>query len=411
MRTTVSGVSRRILVLNIPASGHIFPTLAVVAELVGRGNRVIYPAVGDFAELVAEAGAEVVPYRSVDPVAVVAGKNSDRAPVLFLEESLAVLDAAAEYLGGDAPDLVAYDTVVRPAGRVLAKRWAKPAVELYPVFASNEHYSFAAKMMEASGLMPGAPGASGVAGVAAGPPPAVVEFGEKVARLLAANGISTPVGEFMAQPEELSIVFLPREFQPAGDTFDERFSFVGPCLSERRFLGEWQPPEGASRLVLISAGTVNNKDAGFFKAAVGAVADLPWHAVIGIGNGIDPDQLGPLPENVTVRKWVPYLRVLEHAELAVTNAGMGGIMEALSWGRPLIVVPSFPDAMPNADRLVELGLGQAIRPADLSADRLRAAILAVAADEGMRHRAQRMRAHIRDAGGAVRAAAEIEKLL
>lgn len=162
-------------------------------------------------------------------------------------------------------------------------------------------------------------------------------------------------------------------------------------------------------MILFSAGTVHNKDIRFFEAAIGAVADLPWHAVISIGNSIDPDQLGPLPENVTVRNWIPHLTVLEHAELAVTNAGMGGIMEALSWGRPLIVVPSFPDVMPNADRLTELGLGQAIRPADLSADRLRAAITAVAGDEGMRHRAQRMRAHIKNAGGAARAATEIEK--
>jgi hypothetical protein len=36
---------------------------------------------------------------------------------------------------------------------------------------------------------------------------------------------------------DLNIVFLPRAFQPAGETFDERFVFVGPSLWPH--LHEW----------------------------------------------------------------------------------------------------------------------------------------------------------------------------
>ena len=43
--------------------------------------------------------------------------------------------------------------------------------------------------------------------------------------------------EQLAQPAQLQ--------GPEGDTFDERFAFVGPCLTERPFQGTWAPPGDA----------------------------------------------------------------------------------------------------------------------------------------------------------------------
>ncbi|MEU7384789.1 MULTISPECIES: macrolide family glycosyltransferase [unclassified Streptomyces] len=388
-------MGHHVLIHSIPANGHVLPTLAIVAELVRKGHRVTYPMVGDFARMVESVGATVLPYDSVDPVSVVSGPESGRAPLVFLEENLAQIAAAEKHLADDVPDLVLYDGVAMQAGRVLAKRWSRPAVRLSPVFASNEHYSFVQKMMEAAG-----PVDMGT--------DAMAEFGEKLGRLLLTNGFEESVQEFMAHVEDLTIVLVPRAFQPAGDTFDERFAFVGPCLADRDFLGEWHPPVSGLPTALVSLGTVNNRDAGFFKATIDAFTDLPWHAVVSVGNGIDPAELGDLPDNVEVRRWVPHLTVLEHAELAVTHAGMGGVMEALRWGRPMVAVPPFPDVVPNAERLAELELGVVLRPADVTAERLRNAILRVSGDKEIVNRTREMSERIREAGGAREVVARIE---
>ncbi|RZS36328.1 dTDP-L-oleandrosyltransferase [Herbihabitans rhizosphaerae] len=388
----------RILFLSIPASGHVFPTISIVDELVKRRNEVHYTAVGQHAETIAETGATVISYDSVDPVSVVTSDDSGRAPLAFLQENIAMLGAIESHFGENPPDLIAYDGVAAQAGRVLAKKWDRPAVQLSPVFASNEHYSFVEKMMEAAGPVDTAN-------------PAMAGFGRLLGELLASNGLEVSIPEFMQATENLNIVFVPREFQPMGETFDERFVFVGPCLGERAFLGEWEPPQDDRPLVLVSLGTVNNRDASFFGRCVEAFGDLPWRVVISVGGGIDPATLGPLPDNVEVHRFIPHLKVLEHASAAVIHGGMGTLMETLHFGCPTVVVPPFPDVIPNADRVAELKLGIALRPDDLTPERLRAALLEVVEDRTVLERLAEMRAHTRAAGGAVRAADEIEAYL
>ncbi len=52
-----------LIVLNIASFGHINPTLPLVAELVKRGERVIYYSIEPFREIVEGSGAE---YRAYD---------------------------------------------------------------------------------------------------------------------------------------------------------------------------------------------------------------------------------------------------------------------------------------------------------------------------------------------------------
>ncbi|MFD5269969.1 macrolide family glycosyltransferase [Streptomyces sp. NPDC058335] len=389
-------MTMRILIANIPAGGHIYPTLAMVGELARRGHEITYATVNEYAALVAQAGATPLAYPTVDPFAVVGGKDSDRAPLLFLEENLAILEAAEAHFADQAPDLVVYDGVAAQAGRILARAWGVPAVQLSPVFASNESYSYARAMMEAAGVGD------------APPSEAIMQFGARMGELLASRGVEQSMQDFMMAVEDFNVVFGPRAFQPRGETFDERFAFVGPCLGERSFLGDWSPRDDGLPLALVSLGTSYNNDPEFFRTCARAFDGLPWRAVMSVGDGIDPDTLGPLPANVEVHRWVPHLKVLEHADLFVTHGGMGSVMEALHWGCPLLVVPPWPDVVPNADRIVELGLGTSLRPADLDVDLLRKQLVRTANDPQVRARVQDMRRHTREAGGAVRAADEIE---
>jgi UDP:flavonoid glycosyltransferase YjiC (YdhE family) len=57
------------LFANIPAHGHVNPTLPLVAELRARGEEVDYALPTEYAAAVTHAGARHVPYSSLEPVA------------------------------------------------------------------------------------------------------------------------------------------------------------------------------------------------------------------------------------------------------------------------------------------------------------------------------------------------------
>lgn len=109
-------------------------------------------------------------------------------------------------------------------------------------------------------------------------------------------------------------------------------------------------------------------------------------------------------------RWLPHPVVLRHADVLVCHGGMGSVMEALYFATPVVAVPtqSFELAL-TAGRLDELGLGRMINGDRLTAHTLAAAVGGIMADPESPERMARMRASIREAGGAVRAAGLLEQ--
>lgn len=137
-------------------------------------------------------------------------------------------------------------------------------------------------------------------------------------------------------------------------------------------------------------GTLYNDQADFFRTCVRAFEGRPWHAVITVGNGADPGQLGPLPRNVEAHAWIPQLAALRRAEVFVTAAGLGSMMESLYAGTPPVLVPLVPETRVLSRRAAELGLGTLLDPAGITADTLLDAVERTAADAGLRERVGRM---------------------
>ncbi|MGX7825637.1 macrolide family glycosyltransferase [Actinokineospora sp. 24-640] len=390
-------MQRHFLFLCHPDHGHVIPNLAMVTELVRRGHRVTYLTAASMAGIVTDAGATAVTYESryrdadFHKVAEDPGYLMD----LLLDESAAMLATPVE-----KPDVVVYDTSILFAGRVLARKLGVPAVQVIPVFASNEHFSYLNAMYNPDSPATEKP---------AEPPAWVMSTMQRIGGLLAEHGVAASPPELWFEVPPLSLVTVPREFQYAGETFDERFAFVGPCVGDRGFLGSWSPPSSGLPVVLVSLGAVFNEHADFFRTCVEAFRGQPWHAVMTVADGLDPAELGELPPNVEVHRFVPHVAVLEHASLCVTHAGMGTAMEALRAGVPMVCVPTSALDRPTAKRVTDLGLGAALDPNSLSGDDLVAAITAVMGDPATAANATAMAAAIADAGGAGRAADEIER--
>jgi MGT family glycosyltransferase len=111
---------------------------------------------------------------------------------------------------------------------------------------------------------------------------------------------------------------------------------------------------------------------------------------------------------VEAHRWVAHGDVLPHCSVFLCQGGMGSLMEALSFGVPVIAVPHHPEQHINARQIRRLGLGASLDKETVTAERIRDTVLAVDRDDAVRRRVQLMRREVHAAGGAVRAADEIE---
>jgi MGT family glycosyltransferase len=392
-------MGRRILMLSEATAGHVMPWVALAGELVSRGHRVSYVTTDEYAAPFKRAGVEVLPYATTaEPSSPGEYAGPFDTLVWDLKENSAIADAVKSQFDDDPPDLVLYDTTAAYAGRVLSRGWQRPAVMLSPTFAEGPHYLLLQEIGDRSPK-----GGDYLSGLG--------KYMAEMGRFVSTYGANVKVtdGLFMSF-EAMTIVNMPREFQVSGDTFDERWVFAGPLLDDRAFQGQWEPP-GDDPVLLVSFGSQNYEgQQTFLETCVSAFSGLDWHVVICTGQQLEPADLGPLPPNIEAHQHVPQLAILKKAKLLVSHAGMGTTMEALATGVPILGFPQTPEMSINADRIAELGLGRQGTP-DISAGELRAAVLEVAGDASVARALAEMREHIKKAGGAPRAADEIEAYL
>ncbi|GAA4895781.1 macrolide-inactivating glycosyltransferase [Streptomyces coeruleoprunus] len=385
-----------IAMFSIAAHGHVNPSLEVIRELGARGHRVSYAIPAAFADKVAATGAEPVIYHSTlptdeDPDAWGTELVDNLEP--FLDDAVQALPRLADAFAGDEPDLVLHDITSYPA-RVLAHRWGVPAVSLSPNLVAWDGYEEEVGVPMTAQLLATERGRA---------------YHARFTAWLAENGIDSGPEAFTARPRR-SLVLIPKALQPYADRVDESVhTFVGACQGDRAEQGDWQRPDGAERVLLVSLGSANTKQPAFYRDCVKAFGDLPgWHVVLQIGRYVDPAELGDVPGNIEVHPWVPQLAVLRQADAFITHAGAGGSQEGLATGTPMVAVPLMTDQFGNADMLVGLGVARRLSMADATADDLRTAVLELADDPEVARRLDTIRAQMAEEGGTRRAADLIE---
>jgi MGT family glycosyltransferase len=425
--------------LNVPAHGHVNPTLAVAQELVRRGERVIYYLSEDFRAAIEAMGATFRGYASESQMAHVqlqgnvtpGSMPASPLPLMMVNESAGVLPQVIERIRADQPNYILYDTMCLWA-KIAARALRVPAILFLPTYASNSQFNLGRMMgagiSEHSSAMSTNPAAgvlmgpaqdstknAGASSTAANGPAMNVsaffsafrQVDGRLAELCRAYGVEPfPAQEMFQGSEMLNIVFLPKEFQPRGETFDEqRFVFVGPSIQPRLDESHFPFEQLTGRTTLyISLGTVFNNQAAFYNMCFAALKDEPWQVVLSTGRRLDPTILDPIPANFLVRPQVPQLEVLQQTSLFVTHCGMNSTMESLYYGVPMVGVPQMAEQMVTARRIQEFGLGTALDKNTLTVEQLHATIKAVLSNADTRTNVQAMQKHVRNAGGYRRAA-------
>jgi MGT family glycosyltransferase len=403
----------KILVFNVPAHGHVNPTLPVVRELVSRGEQVAYYLTDEFEPQIQQTGAE---FRRIENTQMGSGPPSgvttmgQTDPAIrrqmmaaffprMMADGLRLVPGLVDRVRAENADCAVYDPFC-PWGRALAATLGLPAVAFVPSYAMTENFPLVWRI-------------SSIFEEQTSPEAeeAMSDFRDVSQQLQDRYGlVPLRITDPFISAEALNVVTMPRQFQPDAASLDERYVFVGPSISPRSDASGLPLDQLADNQTLyVSLGTIFNANPEFFAACFDAFADGDWRVVVSVGTRIDPSTLVQVPNNFLVRPHVPQLEVLEHTDVFVTHGGMNSVMEAIYYGVPMVVVPQQPEQAITAARVTELGLGIALEPGQVSAGALRDAVTTISDDADYRSRLAHMQQAARDAGGYLRAADAIQQ--
>lgn len=217
---------------------------------------------------------------------------------------------------------------------------------------------------------------------------------------------------------------MPLYLVPSTPLFDRERSdlprsvhYVGPCQWDRPLDAAtlpWLTDLSRERpLVYVTEGTMHSKSAMLLRSALQGLATAPVRVVATTGRHRDPAtlELGVVPSNARVERFVPHSDLFPRTDVVVTTGGTGTILSALSAGIPLVVVPTAWDQPENAWRLVEAGAGVRIPPSRCTPDTVRAAVDRVLGDPSFAQHARRLGTDFARHRGAAEAADLLEGLI
>ena len=336
----------------IPAHGHTNPTLGVVRELVSRGHEVWYYSYNMMREKIEATGAKFISCDDYDMEQKLNPKDAERigkdlafSTQILVDTTLALDDKVCADMEQFCPDCIVADSMA-VWGKAAAMKLGVQFVSSTTTFAFNEH---SAKIMKQS------------AGEVVRMILAMPKIMKHIKRLQAKGYPIKNVLDILQNDNDThTIVYTSTEFQPCAETFSDKYAFVGPSI---RPVGD-EFAKQKETLVYISMGTVNNDMVPLYKNCIDALAHTEYQVVLSVGNLVQIDTFGILPDNISVCEHVDQIAVLQKADVFLSHCGMNSVNESLYFGVPLLMLPQTTEQGGVAERVRELGAGMKLQKHD-----------------------------------------------
>jgi MGT family glycosyltransferase len=393
------------LFFNVPAHGHVNPSLPLVAELVRRGHHITYFITESYRARVEATGAVFQAYTAVhDDYFEARGLDGSRpqlAACTLITTAEEILPELLDTVRRAQPDYILFDGMC-PWGQIAAQISGVPAVASLSLMAlGSPRILLNWRILRLFFPMLIRDIDKGLEA-------------NKRSRALGKKYSIPPLGlaSILSAPGDISISYTSSYFQPFASTVSDTIRFVGRTTSDMPAAESFPFAQAQGRpLIYVSLGTVINDAPEFFRTCINALANRDEFVIMSTGNRLNPDSFGELPENISIHSWVPQLDVLKRAALFITHAGLGSVHDGLYFGVPLLLVPQQEEQTLNALRVVELGAGLTLKKAQVNVETIRASVERLLTDPHFTVEAKRIGDTFRAAGGVARAADEIEILL
>ena len=386
----------KIVFFCIPAHGHTNPTLGVVRELVSRGHQVWYYSYNVMREKIESAGATFISCDNYDVEQNLSAKDSVRlgkdlafSTKILVDTTLALNDKVCKEMEELKPDCIVADSMAL-WGKAVALKLGIPFVSSTTTFAFNQH---SARIMK-QGL-----------GDLFKMLFAMPKTSKQVKRLkdkgYPVNNILDIIGN---DDNTHTIVYTSPEFQPCSETFSDKYVFVGPSVR----LATNEIEKKRDKLVYISMGTVNNDMTEFYKTCINALKNTDYQVIISVGNLVSIDELGNIPENISVYPHVDQIAVLKKTDVFLSHCGMNSVNESLYFEVPLVMFPQTSEQKGVAARVDQLGAGMKLDKSD--AGSILNTINKVSSDSSYKRNARKIAEGFKRCSGAKQAADKIIKV-
>jgi len=375
----------RILWLNWSGGGNLPPSLGIARALTGRGHAVSFAGRPEMVPRVEQAGFRAIELtRAYEQAARYPQKWIPKA-ASFLT-SPAVAEQIRALVASEIPDIAIIDAMF-PAALSEAACFDCPTVVI--------SHTAVFRLME--------------------------PWRKVIATVV---GMRTEAG-FVPLPADLDTLWMSRDRilvstlkalddAPVELAHAGKIRHVGPVLERERHGVRVPLPwrdEDPTPIVLVSFSTAPEQgSAAKFQNAIDALATLPVHGVVTVGDSIDAAAVKPA-ENVAVFATADHDDLMRRAALVVTHGGHGTFMRALTHGLPMVLIPGMAhDQASNAAAAEDWGVGLAL-PGDADAEMMRSTIQKVLASPTYRKKSLEISRLLAGVDGAGNAANEIEQML
>lgn len=166
--------------------------------------------------------------------------------------------------------------------------------------------------------------------------------------------------------------------------------------------------------VYATLGTVNNSRNDILAAILEGLREEPINLILTVGRNRDPVEFGEQSPHVHIERYVPQNLLLPHCDLVVNHGGSGTMLDALSHGLPMVMIPMAADQPINAHLCARLGVARVVTPEGRTQQELthaiRNATREVLPNPAYREAAQRLQKEIEDLPGLEYPVALLETL-
>ena len=335
----------------------------VIRALAASGHDLVYYNSAEF------RFSEAVPYRVVPYPARFDGYYAGRIDKdtsyfqfggILLGAADGLLDFLLEEARRERPDFILHSHLA-VWGKLLARRLGLPAITLYSTFVLDQRI-----------MLPFFRRINAGKSHATDKVHEAVNFHRKYHALYTRLDIEgkPDLWDVYINKGQLNISFILETFQPSRELFGEEFRFVGSPLAGERH----DDAPSLRELIYVAMGTIVNKDIPLYKICLDVLKECPLPAVVSLGPGIDPAELGPIPGHVRVVPFANQQQLLEKAVVFITRGGMASVHEAIAARTPMIVIPIIPEQQLTAERIRQLGIGLHLSGDTLTRETLRDAL-------------------------------------
>ncbi|WP_026884933.1 macrolide family glycosyltransferase [Clostridium akagii] len=389
-----------VLFLNIPAHGHINPTLGLVDALIKEGENVVYFCTDQFKKKIEKTGAIFKSYANFRGNHI-PGKMStidDYLDIINndLYKSQETISEILEKIKNIKFDYIVYSAMF-PYANIISQILKIPTISSFAIFATKEELRPANSLSINENQIKNYQN-TGIYKNVAG-------------KLEKTYNIKMPeIVDMYFNMGDINIAYTSKYFVPHPEYYSENFIFIGPPIydGEDNLDFPFEKLEG-KEVIYISLGTVfNNTSSKLYDIFFKSFANSDVIVVMSAYN-VDLSSFD-IPSNFIVRNYVPQSKILKYTDVAITHAGMNSTNDLLYNNIPFVAIPIGADQPYMAGRASELGAAISLDKDKLTSEILKNSVKEVLINPSYLENIKKISSSFKQTGGYQKAVEEIFKL-